>query len=390
MNPTFRPSRVASVLLEGPSNCSTGRIKLFDGAVFEGEIVQRSPQGQGKLSLPEGPFTSFYEGTFDGFELSEGRYVNFSETIFTGKFNRNRFYKGEVAFPDGDVLKGEWGAERGMWVLKKGELRDQFGDLVGGLDAGCERVASKGKTVERGGGAMGFAVTWGVFKTKNLVELRNFVLTAEGTWGFERAENFNRVRYKKLGRSVVGGFKKEPLGRGKGEVHWMVLDNGMSVEVNEQSDVCVARFEKMSNVVVRGMYENSNNFFKIKGVLKIMNREEGRVKISQSWDKEFKITWKKEAKSHQAKERSKDLQKKSDENSKKTFSNFSDFFREMEKLTQTKSNLSPEMRIIESKAKEEGPKKSSMSTGVLKMILGVMAIKDVKNDKAEASTELSD
>ena len=54
---------------------------------------------------------------------------------FTGKFNKDRFYKGTIRFVDGDKLEGEWGNEDDLWTLKNGELFDEQDNVVYKFDS---------------------------------------------------------------------------------------------------------------------------------------------------------------------------------------------------------------------------------------------------------------
>jgi len=68
---------------------------------------------------------SIFNGKFENKTMVDGMFRHFTGLKFKGMFNKEKFFKGELKFIDGEKLKGEWGNKRGRWVLKQGLLYNE-------------------------------------------------------------------------------------------------------------------------------------------------------------------------------------------------------------------------------------------------------------------------
>lgn len=79
-----------------------------DGRVYEGELKDGAPHGQGKMTWPNG---SFYNGSWRNGQIDgHGEYHSTNDgTIYVGEFEENaRYGKGKYTWPDGSYYNGDF------------------------------------------------------------------------------------------------------------------------------------------------------------------------------------------------------------------------------------------------------------------------------------------
>jgi hypothetical protein len=103
-----------------------GSIRLLNGSMYNGQLDQGVPNGQGSETLPNG---DYYEGDYrSGQRHGEGIFKKRGDFEYFGMFRYGQFHgKGVKTFSNGQIFEGEFkdGKEEGY-----GELRDANGRSV--------------------------------------------------------------------------------------------------------------------------------------------------------------------------------------------------------------------------------------------------------------------
>jgi len=136
--------------MDGSSETPTkGKLKLEDGSVYEGDIVNGKPHGKGKITsttgnVEEGNFVKgklngkgvmrtknnsiVYEGNWlDGKMTGKGKMTYSSGIVEEGDFEIALLHgKGKVTNKNGDVFEGdfEWGHGKGKMTFKNGKVKE--------------------------------------------------------------------------------------------------------------------------------------------------------------------------------------------------------------------------------------------------------------------------
>lgn len=361
----LRHSLLPSAASDTSARSGLGRLFFYNGAYFEGELLNRKPKGQGKLFLPDG---STYEGFFDEGGITEGSFKTFNGGAqFTGKFSSERFFKGKIAFAEGEELVGEWGPEQGKWALKSGTLKSGEEVLFkfDGLK-GDRAVESTNKTIHRCHETYGFVVVvkQGA-RIKDVGEVKRLMVSAEGIIGYEESKGGKEFRYCKGFRCILPVLKKEEILKQESKLFWAKTELGINVQINKEIDVCEATFDMFKDLLLKGSYENTAVKFKLHG--KLFSKKEqtpkelGLIKIKHSSLANLRIKFNDEK-----------------------FNSISDFYNALEALGLKKTMNPVQLNELQAQAK---PAKAILGSSVLKMMIKTMG---AKVEKDVPSTETSD
>ena len=263
------------------SDGQTGEIGFLNGEIFDGEIYNDQPKGWGKLTLTDG---SYYEGLFDTSGIVEGKFVHFSRDCFEGRFLRDRFESGSLHFCDGDVLKGEWGNERGKWVMKKGELYNEDNLHVGNFNRESDRVdyKSKGKEVFKFDSVLGFCVKYENCLVPDKSTIKNLCFTAEGMTQYEiHQSGILTERITSKFTSQLPYIKTEKILHNKTIKNLYNFCFGFTVETDEHNYTAKITFKDLDNISAEGQFEMEKVTFKFIGEIKYKNTSIGNLNIKK-------------------------------------------------------------------------------------------------------------
>ena len=80
--------------------------------LYEGEVVNGKPHGQGKLTFEkfDDKYESSFEGLFEDGIPIKGKFFDKEGTIFDGKFDKesSEVGNGRIIYNNGDKYVGEW------------------------------------------------------------------------------------------------------------------------------------------------------------------------------------------------------------------------------------------------------------------------------------------
>lgn len=259
-----------------------GQIGFHGGELYDGEIINEQPNGWGRLQFPDG---SYFEGNFDLNGITEGKFVHFNRDSFEGKFMRDRFHKGALAFKDGDSLEGEWNIERARWNLKQGNLKDQDKINLCTFNRDSKELTqkTKGKEICKTSDRGGFCVKYEACNIDSERTLKNLVYSADGTYSFEEkmangmVEKVSVKMSAPIPHTLVEQIKDNLTVR---TIHKLCF--GFDVETSTKEIKSKAIFSDLKQVSAEGLFEMEKLKLKFKGKLFYKNEEIGKLSIKKT------------------------------------------------------------------------------------------------------------
>jgi len=118
---------VETYLLGEPVAVTGNVIKLRNGSLYEGDLVNGKPHGKGKIISKS---SDIYEGDFvNGKRHGKGKYTWVNGEVYEGDFvNDKRHGKGKYTWASGGVYEGEWVKSkqegRGKYTAPDGKVRE--------------------------------------------------------------------------------------------------------------------------------------------------------------------------------------------------------------------------------------------------------------------------